>query len=114
MNIISCFKLPEKYYSVTIPGAHILLGYDDTKLFETTRIKNHSVIAPSVPQKSQSVPAPSAQIYSGYDLLQCQHKNITHIPVEKLHLPEKEYICFQMYGKTPMLHSVTSHVHILN
>ena len=37
----------EKNYSITAPGAHILLSFDDAWLLETTIINNHSVTAPT-------------------------------------------------------------------
>ena len=48
------FETPrKKNYSVNAPGAQILLGYGDAKLFEYPRINNHT--------------APSAQILLGDD-----------------------------------------------
>ena len=48
MMMIIRLKLTEKKNSVTTPGVHILLGYDDAQSFETPRINNHSFNAPSV------------------------------------------------------------------
>ena len=47
MTMLSSLKPPGKNYSVTEPGAHILLGYDNAQYFETPRIKNHSVTSPT-------------------------------------------------------------------
>ena len=47
MTMLSSLKPPENNFSVNGPRDHILLGYDDDKLFETPRIKNHSVTEPS-------------------------------------------------------------------
>ena len=47
-NDAQSFETPRKNnYSVTAPGAHILLGYYDYQAFETPRINNHSATAPS-------------------------------------------------------------------
>ena len=42
-------ETPRKKYSVTEPGGHILLGFDESQLFVTPRINNHSVTEPSAP-----------------------------------------------------------------
>ena len=47
MTMISHLKLPQKNYSATAPGPHILLGYDGAQSFETPIIKNQSVTEPS-------------------------------------------------------------------
>ena len=52
------------------------------------------------PRNNRSVTEPSAHILPGSDSLKCQHKNKTHRPGQKLHPPVKEYLCFQMGGKT--------------
>ena len=42
------FETPRKNnYIVNAPGANILLGFGDAKLFENTIINNHSVTVPS-------------------------------------------------------------------
>ena len=91
------------------------MGYDDAQLFETPRINNHSATAPSPliflggesahsfespPKNNHGVTAPSACIFLGSDSLKCQHKNRTHRSGQKLSPPGKEYIFFQMGGKT--------------
>ena len=53
-----------------------------------------------LPKNSHSVTSPSSHILLGYDSLQCQHNNIAHIPGQKLLPPGKEYLCFQMDGKS--------------
>ena len=96
------FETPE-IYSVTAPGALILLGYDDDQSFETPRINNHSVTSPSanillgddddqsfeIPQNNHSVTVPSAHILLVSDSLQFQHNNRTHRPGQKLPPPGK-------------------------
>ena len=51
-------------------------------------------------KQNHNVNASSAQILSGSDSLQCQKINITHRPVQKLPPPIKQYLYFQMDGKT--------------
>ena len=58
-NDVQSFEIPEKNYSVTAPGAHILLGFYDARSFETPRIKNHGVTAPG----AHGVTAPIAHIF---------------------------------------------------
>ena len=47
MKMLNSLKPPENNFSVNGPRDHILLGYDDAKLFETPVINNHSVTEPS-------------------------------------------------------------------
>ena len=48
MTMLTHFKLlGGGGYSVNAPGAQILLGCDDAKLFETPILNNHSVTVPS-------------------------------------------------------------------
>ena len=96
------------------PGAHILLVFLNTWSFETPRINNHRITAPSalffrvikvhsplkLPKNNHGVTAPSAHILSGYDSLKCQHNNRTHRPGQKLPPPGKWYLLFQIDGKT--------------
>ena len=42
------FETLRKKSSITAPGAHILLGFYDAWSFETPRINDHSVTAPSL------------------------------------------------------------------
>ena len=57
--------------------------------------------SPLNPQKNNhGVTAQSAQILLGSDLLKFQQKNRNHRQGQKLTPPLKEYLCFQMGGKT--------------
>ena len=92
-----------------------MLSFDDAWSFETTKINHSSVTAPSSPvflgddiapsfetppKKNQGATAPSAHIFKGSDSLKSQHKNRTHRPGQKLPPPRKQYLFFQMSGKT--------------
>ena len=62
--------------------------YDDSQSFETPREKNHGAIFPSI------------QVMLEYDLLKCQKNNTTHRTGQKIPPYGKEYLCFQIDGKT--------------
>ena len=124
--MISRLELPEKKSIITAPGSHILLVFDYARSFKTPIIKNHSVTSKSTlvvlggdsahsfgtpSPKNHGITSLSAQILLGSDSLRFQHNNRTHSPGQKLPPPGKYYLCFQMGGKNPMLHSVPSHVH---
>ena len=91
------------------------MGYDDNNLLEAPIINNHIVTAPSdlivlgdeyvqpfeTPQNNNhSVTAPIAYNLIESDSPQYQLKNRTHMPDQKLNLPGKYYLCFQMDGGT--------------
>ena len=45
-NDAQMFEITRKNSSITAPGAHILLGFDDAWLFETPRINIYIVTVP--------------------------------------------------------------------
>ena len=45
--MLSRLKIPKNNYSITAPGAHILLVFDDDWMFDTPKTNNHGVTAQS-------------------------------------------------------------------
>ena len=99
IKILSRLKTPENNSSITAPGAHILLDFDDARSFDTPRINNHNVTATSTPfvlggdsaqyfethpKENHGVTAPNAQILLLSDSLKCKHNNRNHRPVQNL------------------------------